>query len=95
MTDLQTCIDQNFTDLSDSEGVLAGLLAGDPSIWENYWAGPHEAPTLIEVQSAISIVQPIKDARAWKNAMVDSVLGASSEEKTIAVLKAEIQEFDL
>lgn len=95
MTDLQTCIDQNFTDLSDSEGVLAGLLAGSPSIWENYWGGPHEAPTLMEVQSAISIVQPIKDGRAWKDAMIENVLGASAEGKTIAVLKAEIQEFDL
>lgn len=95
MTDLQTCIYQNFSDLSDSEGILAALLAGSPSIWENYWAGPHEAPTLIEVQAAISVVQPIKDAEAWRTAVIENVLGAAAEGKTISVLKAEIQEFDL
>ena len=96
MTDLQTIIDQNCSDLSDPQAVLDTITTGSPSIWSNYWgASPPDIPTLLQVQAAITVVQPIKDGRAWVTAATESVLGGTAEGKTIDVLKAEIVEFNL
>lgn len=96
MTDLQTCIDQNCPDISDDEAVLALITDGEPSTWDNYWGGPTTPPTLFEVQAAISVLTPIRAGREWRLAVIDGPLGSSSSEnKTVAVLKAEVAEFNI
>jgi len=97
MTDLQTCIDQNCPDLSDDAAVLTTITEGSPSIWTNYCGSePKPDPTLFEVQAAISVLLPIRAGREWRLAVIDGPLGVvSSENKTVAVLKAEVAEFNV
>lgn len=95
MTDLQTIIDLNCPDISDDEAVLTIITDGDPSLWDNYWGGPTTPPTLFEVQAAISVLLPIRAGREWVASVVENVLGPMAEGKTIAVLKAEVAEYNV